>query len=232
VNRRKLVVRLIVVAALIAAIVFAAFHRDFWQKDVLERELTGFGPWAPVLFIGAYAAATVLFVPGVVFTLTGGALFGPFWGTIWNLVGATIGATLAFLTARYVAADWVGRTSGDRLKRVVRGVEAEGWRFVAFVRLVPLFPFNLLNYVLGLTRIGLSTYVVTSAVCMIPGVAAYTWLGYTGRQALSGGHNLIRDVLIAIAVLAAAALLPRLVQRVRKEQAAVGGDSLTGAPEA
>ena len=69
--------------------------------------------------------------------LTGGALFGPLWGSVWNLTGATLGATLAFLVARYVAGDWVARRAGGLLKRLIDGVDAEGWRFVAFVRLVP-----------------------------------------------------------------------------------------------
>ena len=87
--------------------------------------------------------------------MVGGALFGPLWGTLWNLSGATLGATLAFAIARYLGADWVARRAGERLVRLIRGVEEEGWRFVAFVRLVLLFPFNLVNYAFGLTRIGL-----------------------------------------------------------------------------
>ena len=71
-------------------------------------------------------------------------------------------------------------------------MEAEGWRFVAFVRLVPLFPFNLLNYALGLTRIPLVAYVLASLVCMAPGTLAYTWLGYAGREAIAGNDAAIR----------------------------------------
>lgn len=228
-KRRGLIIRAIIAAALAAAIIFVWFHRSFLQPAALEREFHRFGNWAPILFILLYAIATVLFAPGVVFTLTGGALFGPLWGTIWNLAGATLGATLAFLTARYLFAGWVERKGGERLTRIVRGVEDEGWRFVAFVRLVPLFPFNLLNYALGLTRIGLGTYVLTSAICMIPGAAAYTWFGYASRQALSGSRDTIRDVLIAIGVLAAAALLPRLVRRLRRQQP-IETDDLRQAP--
>jgi uncharacterized membrane protein YdjX (TVP38/TMEM64 family)/rhodanese-related sulfurtransferase len=214
-NRRGLMYRLILAAALFGAIAFVALHRDFFQAGKLEHELERFGHWAPILFVLFYAAATVMFVPGSAFSLAGGALFGPLWGTIWNLTGATIGASLAFLTARYLASEWVTKKSGERLGQVIRGVEAEGWRFIAFVRLVPLFPFNLLNYALGLTRAGFGIYVLTSAICMVPGALAYTWLGYAGRQAVSGAENIVRDVLIAIGVLAAAILLPRLVRRFR-----------------
>jgi len=108
-----------------------------------------FSRLAPILFVLVYALATVLFVTGSILTIAGGALFGPAWGTLWNLSGATLGATLALLIARYVASDWVSRTTGERLTRLMRGVEEEGWRFVALVRLVRFFPFNLVNYAFG-----------------------------------------------------------------------------------
>src|SRR4029450_1069506 len=134
--------------------------------------------WACVVHVALFALGTVLFVPGALIGLAGGALFGPVWGTILNLMGATLGATAAFLVARYVGADWVRRQAGGRLARLVAGVEAEGWRFVAFTRLVPLFPFNLLNYALGLTRIPLRHYVLTSLICMAPGTLAFTRLAH------------------------------------------------------
>jgi rhodanese-related sulfurtransferase len=102
------------------------------------------------------------------------------------------------------------------LKQLKLGVEAEGWRFVAFVRLVPLFPFNLLNYALGLTRISLSHYVIASYVCMLPGAIAYTYLGYTGRAAVAGGEGLIEKGLLALSLLAAVAFIPRLLGRLRR----------------
>jgi hypothetical protein len=98
---------------------------------------------------------------------------------------------------------------------LIRGVEEEGWRFVAFVRLVPLFPFNLVNYAFGLTRIGLSEYVLASFVFMAPGAVAYTYLGYAGLEAASGRAGAIHKALVALALLAAVAFLPRLVRRFR-----------------
>ncbi|HVB82205.1 MAG TPA: TVP38/TMEM64 family protein [Candidatus Binataceae bacterium] len=205
--------------ALLAAIVWFATHRSYFAAGHLEAELQGLGRWAPPAFIALYAAATVLFVPGSVMTLLGGALFGPLWGTLWNLSGAILGATLAFVVARYVAADFVAHRAGSRLKKLTAGVEAEGWRFVAFVRLVPLFPFNLLNYALGLTRIGLAEYILASAICMLPGAFAYTYLGYAGRETAAHGAGAIRDVALAIGLLAAVALAPRLVRRFKRTNA-------------
>jgi uncharacterized membrane protein YdjX (TVP38/TMEM64 family)/rhodanese-related sulfurtransferase len=162
-----------------------------------------------------YALATVAFVPGAIVTLAGGALFGPIWGSVWNLTGATLGATLAFLVARYLAGDLVGRKTGGLLKQLIDGVDAEGWRFVAFLRLAPLFPFNLSNYVLGLTRIPFYHYVLATLFCMAPGAVAYTWLGHAGRGALAGETDAVRYGLLALGLLAAVALLPRLIGRLR-----------------
>jgi uncharacterized membrane protein YdjX (TVP38/TMEM64 family)/rhodanese-related sulfurtransferase len=163
-----------------------------------------------------YALTAVLFIPGSVLTLAGGALFGPVLGTIYNLTGATLGATLAFLIARYLASDWVDKKTGGRVKQLINGVEGEGWRFVAFVRLVPLFPFNLLNYALGLTRLRLLHYIIATYLFMLPGAIAYTYLGYAGREAVAGGEGMIQKGLLALALLAVIAFLPRLIGNLRR----------------
>lgn len=197
-----------------AAAVWFAFNRDRLDPALIESTIRDLGLWAPLGHIVLFALGTILFVPGAIFGLVGGALFGPLWGTVLNLAGATLGATAAFVVARYVAADWVRRKAGGRLDRLIAGVEAEGWRFVAFVRLVPLFPFNLTNYALGLTRISLQHYVLASLVGMVPGTVAYTWLGHAGREAAAGNTAAIRYGLIALALLATIAFLPRLVRRI------------------
>jgi uncharacterized membrane protein YdjX (TVP38/TMEM64 family) len=218
-NSRNLISRAVLLAALAAAIIWLSLHRELLQPATIGRELQRFGRWAPILFLLLYTFATVLFVPGSVLTVAGGAVFGPIWGTLWNLTGATLGATLAFMIARYIASDWVAARSGERLGRLMCGVEAEGWRFVAFGRLVPLFPFNLMNYAVGLTRIRLCEYVVASFACMAPGALAYTYLGYAGREAASGEAGAIRKAALALGLLAAAvAFLPRLVRRVKGQR--------------
>jgi uncharacterized membrane protein YdjX (TVP38/TMEM64 family)/rhodanese-related sulfurtransferase len=207
--------RLALALLLVTAAVWATIHRDQIDLADLDSWLGSLGLWAPVSYVVLYALGTVAFVPGVLFALAGGALFGPFWGSIWNLTGATLGATLAFLAARYIAGEWVTRKAGGLLKRLIDGVDAEGWRFVAFVRLVPLFPFNLSNYALGLTHIPVHHYAIATLVCMIPGAIAYTWLGHAGRGALVGETDAVRYGLLALGLLAAIALLPRLIKRLR-----------------
>ena len=209
-------VRVGVLLVLVAGIVLAVLYRDKFDVAALERWIEDAGIWAPLLFMAVYAVAAVLFLPGSVLTLAGGALFGPVLGTFYNLTGATIGATLAFLIARYLASDWVADKAGGRLKQLINGVEGEGWRFVAFTRLVPLFPFNLLNYALGLTRIRLSHYLLATYTCMLPGAIAYTYLGYAGREAVGGGEGLVQKALLALALLAVVAFLPRLIGKLRR----------------
>ena len=213
---RQTGLRIALLVALAAAAAIAYLHRGRFETAALEDWVRGAGWLGPVLFIASYAVATVLFVPGSVITLAGGALFGPVWGTFYSLAGATLGAGASFLAARYLAAGWVSRKAGGPLKRVIAGVEAEGWRFVAFARLMPLFPFNLLNYALGLARISFAGYIVASFVFMLPAAFAYTWLGYAGREAIGGGEDFVRTGLVALSLMGALAFLPRLVGRLRE----------------
>ena len=224
-SMRRSLPRIALTLVLAAIAGWVVLHRDQINLATLDAWLAWLGPWAPIGHMMLFALGTVAFVPGVVFSLAGGALFGPFWGSLWNLAGATLGATLAFLVARYIAGEWVARNAGGLLKRLIDGVDAEGC-FVAFVRLVPLFPFNLSNYVLGLTRIPLHHYVIATLVCMVPGAVAYTWLGHAGRSALSGEANAVRYGLLALGLLATIAVLPRLISRLRGSFAWIEADEL------
>lgn len=212
----RLIPRALLLAVIAGAVLWATLNRDQFDATSLDSWLADLGFWAPVAHVLLFTVGTIVFLPGSLFALAGGALFGPVWGAALNLLGATIGASLAFLVARYLAGDWVARKSGGQLKRLVDGVEKEGWRFVAFVRLVPLFPFNLTNYALGLTRIGFLPYVITSFICMAPGAIAFSWLGHAGQGALAGDAPAIRYGLYALGLLAVIAFVPRLIKRMRQ----------------
>ena len=214
-NNNRLM-RIVLFLGLLVAVTLAIIYRDQFDGEALEAWINDAGAIAPLLFMLIYALAAVLFLPGSVLTLAGGALFGPALGTFYNLTGATLGATLAFLIARYLASDWVAGKAGGRVKQLINGVEGEGWRFVAFVRLVPLFPFNLLNYALGLTRLRLVPYVIATYIFMLPGAIAFTYLGYAGREAIAGGEGMIQKGLLALALLAVVAFLPRLIGNLRR----------------
>ena len=212
-NRK--ILRWLLFLLLACAISLVFIYRDQIDIAGFQHTIDQAGPTGPLLFMALYTVATVLFFPGSVLTLAGGALFGPLWGTLYNLTGATAGAALAFIIARYLGSAWIEQRVGGRTQQIKQGVEQEGWRFIAFVRLVPLFPFNLLNYALGLTRIRFSHYLVATYVCMLPGAIAYTYLGYAGREAVAGSEDLVQKGLMALGLLALIAFLPRFVKRLR-----------------
>ena len=200
---------------LLLTISVSIYYRDKFNVEILQQWVDGAGWWTPFVFILIYIIATVLFLPGSVLTLAGGAMFGPVIGTLCNITGASIGAAISFLISRYLASDWVSKRAGGTLKKLITGVEKEGWRFVAFVRLVPVFPFNLLNYALGLTKIRFIEYFLATFIFMLPGAIAYTYVGFAGREALSGGDGFINKILIAIALLAVVMFLPRIVKAMK-----------------
>jgi len=211
----KTILRAFILLLLITGIVLAFLFRDQLDIEMLEVWVNDAGVAGPIVFMLIYIIGAVVFLPGSVLTLAGGALFGPVLGTFYNLTAATIGAIISFIAARYLAHDWVEKKTGGKLKALKQGVESEGWKFVAFVRLVPLFPFNLLNYALGLTKIKLSHYSLATYICMLPGAIAYTYIGYVGREALAGDEAVIQKAMVGIALLAVVSFLPSLVAKLR-----------------
>jgi uncharacterized membrane protein YdjX (TVP38/TMEM64 family) len=181
-----------------------------WVQDL--------GIWGPVVFILGYAAATVAFAPGAVLTLAAGALFGLVYGTVYTLAGATLGASLAFLVSRYVARRAVEHriAANPRFQAIDRAVGREGFKIVALLRLSPVFPFNLLNYALGLTRVRFLDYFAAS-VAMLPGTLLYVYYGkaagslaaaFTGGGApAAGGQSRAASwALLAVGLLATVAV--------------------------
>lgn len=138
----------------------------------------GLGLWGALLFVLGYALATVAFVPGSLLTLASGAIFGIAKGTLLVFLGATLGATLAFLIARYVARAAIERrvAKNPRFQAIDQAVGKEGRKIVFLLRLSPVFPFVLLNYGLGLTRVRLLDYVIAS-IGMLPGSLLYVYYG-------------------------------------------------------
>ena len=214
----KKVIRFLLFFLIIIGLGIALAYRDSVSGEMLEEGVRRFGEMGPLFFIGVYAIGTALFLPGSIMTLAGGAMFGPVWGVLYSLTGATIGAIIAFLISRYLAADWVEQKASSRVRRLKSGVEAEGWRFIAFVRLVPLLPFNILNYALGLTHIRISHYIFATFFAMAPGAVAYTYIGFAGRELIAGGEGLIQKGLLAIGLLALAVFLPGFIKRLRQNQ--------------
>mgnify|MGYP006421154897 CR=1 FL=1 len=170
------------------------------------------GHWAIALFVLTYTILTVLGIPGTMLTVAGGAAFGVVQGTLWSVVGATFGAIGAFWVARYLLRGWAKRQFGrhKRLKQFDRAVRRYPWQFVFAVRFAPISPFNVVNFLFGLTPIHWIPYSVGTFFGIMPGTLLYTWLGVTGRAALQGGDRL--PFFLALGFLVVLSLLPLCVR--------------------
>ena len=172
----------------------AASNSGFNPQQLLRNALQwvdDLGAIAPIAFMLIYIVATVAFLPGSVLTLGAGVLFGVIQGSIYVFFGATIGATLAFLVGRYLARGWISKKieGNQKFSAIDKAVGKEGLKIVLLTRLSPIFPFNLLNYGLGVTGVSLKDYVIGS-VGMIPGTMMYVYIGsLAGSIATIGGES-------------------------------------------
>ena len=197
------------------------------------------GIWAPVIFIAAYAAATLAFVPGSLLTLAAGAVFGIVRGTAFVFIGAVIGSALAFLVSRHVARPMIERriVGDQRFERIDRAIAREGMKIVLLLRLSPVLPYNLLNYALGLTRVTFRDYLIAS-FGMIPGTLLFVYSGKVAGDvaALAGGAQVERGTsyyaLLIVGLIATAAVtiwITRIARRAIQEGAtATGGGDVRG----
>lgn len=167
----KLAILAVVVAAIVTVRLTGA--TEYLEQEKLRALIQGYGVLAPAIFMVIFSIAPVLFLPGLPMAIVGGILFGPFWGVVYTLSSATIGACIAFLVSRYLARGWIeNKLKSPRWRHLDEKVEKQGWKMVAFTRLIPLFPFNLLNYAFGLTRIRFIHYALGTFLFMLPGCIA------------------------------------------------------------
>ncbi len=195
--------------ALITAVVLILIPARFFglgeRLGGIRMWIQSLGNWGYGAFVILYALAVVAALPGAAITVAAGALYGSVIGVILVSLGSTLGASVAFLMSRYFARDATARwlAKNERLRQLDLLTERHGAVIVAITRLIPLFPFNLLNYAFGLTRVPFGTYVFWSWLCMIPGTVLYV----VGADALTKGVMQGSIPWPLIVVLAAVALL-------------------------
>lgn len=222
-----------VLLGLVAVIALAGLGRQFGL--FLERFVAwvdSLGPLGPLVFIGGYAAATLAFVPGSVLTLAGGAIFGLLNGSLYALTGATLGATLSFLLVRYAAREAIERRleGNPRFQAIDHAIAQQGIKIVLLLRLSPIFPFNLLNYALGLTKIPLKSYLFAS-IGMLPGTVLYTYSGLIIGDAarLAGGTDPERGMayyaVVVLGLLATILVLTTITRTAKQALTAAGVDA-------
>ena len=194
-------------------------HIQMENVPKIKTWVASFGTIAPLVYIGLYLVSTVFFLPGTPVTVLAGFVFGPLWGVFYASIASIISVSAAFLIARYVARDLVESWVKDnaQFRKIDEQVEEQGWRIVMLTRLVPIFPFNLQNYAYGLTSIRFSTYVLVSAVFMLPGTAVFVQLG---GAFVSGEGHIWKTLLylgIAGVLLLLLSLLPKFLRKHQTE---------------
>jgi len=215
--------RVLLIIAAVAALMAAWLLPVADWATTLATRARDSGGTGVVIFFAAYVVSTVALLPGSLLTLAAGFAYGPVWGLAIASPASVTGATCAFLLGRTLLRNWAASTamSSPRARAIDAAVEREGGKLVLLLRLSPLIPFNLLNYLLSLSRVSLGTYVLASFVGMLPGTALYVYLGSLAPAAAalaSSGEEggTIRTVLYVaglIATVAVAVIATRAARR-------------------
>lgn len=171
--------------------------------ETVQGAVSAAGPAAPIAYVVLYAVGTVVFVPGAPLSVAGGALFGPLWGTVLIVAGATLGAGGAFVVARRLGRDQIEALAAGRLGQVDRWLEQQGFLAVLYLRLVIIVPFNLLNYVVGITSVRRRDYLLATIIGIVPAAFAFAAFGDVALAALDGDL----DALLSARFLSAVALI-------------------------
>lgn len=220
---KKAIPLMIIVGALFVA------YQNLPLKEWLESALQwvdSLGFWGPVAFVGLYAVAVVFFFPALILTLAAGAKFGLVLGSIYVSLASTLGASLAFLVGRYLARRRIEkRIAGNETFTAIDGAVAEeGWKVVGLTRLSPIFPFTLLNYAYGITKVKFNHFVLASWIGMMPGTILYVYIGSLGQAAVGGeGKSPLQWALYGVGLLATILVtvyVTKIAQRALKKKIA------------
>ena len=204
----------VAIAILLVALLYiytplkTVFDPAMFQDSIEQHE-----GYVELIFIALYTVLTVVGVPATVLTIIGGSLFGLWYGTIISIVSATLGALCAFWMARYLFRDLAQRrlSKSQRLIKYQTAVLEQPFHFVLATRLVPISPYNLVNYLFGLTSINWTDYAMATLVGVIPGCFAYTWIGVSGKTVMMGGDRL--SLFLALSFLTLLSIIPLLCKR-------------------
>lgn len=223
--------RWILLGAAVVALVVAArvLPVGDWLRE-FQSWVARQGTWGAVLYGIVYVVAVLLFVPGSVLTVGAGLIFGLVWGTAIVSVASTTAAALAFLIARYVARGWVESLAkrNEKFRAIDQAIREKGWKVVALLRLSPLVPFSISNYLYGLTPVKLGPYVLASWIAMMPATVLYVWIGAAGKAAAAAaargqGKTPVEWALLGAGLVATAVVTVMVTRAARRELAKIRG---------
>lgn len=211
---RNKVLRGLAVAALAAGFLTVVFYRNAIDADAIVAWARNHSWWETALeFLAVHIVAGLLFVPRLFLGLAAGALFGAVWGSVLALTGAALGALAGFWLVRFVNADSVRLREAPAIGPWLEKAERQGWRLVFLVRLIPILPHTLVNYVFGLSHISTASYLTGSVLGLLPTAIIYANIGASGRSVLEGSSNYALLAAWGIGLIFVSWLLPKLVRR-------------------
>lgn len=216
-TRRRILVFVALALAVVAVFQFNLLSPVRGILTVALKWIKDLGPWNSVVFVLLYVGACVALLPASILTVGAGWAFGVVKGTILVSIGATLGAIAAFLVGRYLARDWVRRKIGHRPAFIVidKAVAEEGWKIVFLTRLAPVFPFFLMNYGYGLTRVPLGHYVLATWIGILPGSTLFVYLGSLANAGAEGASPMrwVRTGFILVTATIAIVFLAKIAKR-------------------
>ncbi len=202
------------IVGLTAGLIAVVIWRDEIDYQAITAWTQNHSWWETALeFLAVHVVAGLFFVPRLFLGLAAGALFGPLWGSILAIVGGTLGAFVGFVLVRFVNADAVKLREAPRIGPLLERAESQGWRFVFVVRLIPVLPHSLVNYVFGLSTVSTPAYLLGSALGMIPTSVIYANLGDSGRNIVQGQSDYALLAAWGFGLIFVSWLLPKLVAR-------------------
>ena len=195
--------------------------KDIVTLEYLRSLIESIGFWGWLGFILLYSVGSSVGLPGTIFTIAGGLIFGKWVGTLLNIIGATIGACFAFAVSRYIARESMLEKFGEQkwFNTLNDGLRENGFNYMLFVRLVPIFPFNGLNFAAGLTGISFRNYLAGTALGILPATFIYTNAAAELGDAAAEGFHLSGGMIFALALLGLLAIIPVVIKKYRKKGA-------------
>jgi len=197
------------------------------QKDVLSTFVNENYALTVVIFILTYILSVAFLIPiATVLTLSGGFLFGALVGTVFVNIGATFGAIAAFLLARYIIGKKVQSKYEKQLEKFNTELENSKYQYLFSLRFLPIFPFFLVNFLCGVTKVDLKTFIITTSLGIIPGSFVYTYAGSQLANINSLGDIFTKDILFAFILLGLLTLVPVIVKKFKNRRKEISNEDI------
>jgi len=220
-HRGPVIKALVFVVLILAAVYIFRFTpaKEFFTQKALSHFLESAGMWAPVLFILVYAVGICLFVPGVLLTALGAAIFGPYWGFLYVWIGAMIGASAAFLIGRTLGREFATSLIGGRLKKYDDAIERNGFAAVLYLRLI-YFPFTVMDFGMGITKVRFWDYFAGTGLGILVGTFIFTFFIGTLKEVWASGQwgeLLSFRVFFSVGLFVFSFFIPKIINKFKKE---------------